>query len=87
MTNIDSSKAQDLTYGSNNVTENCGTLLVYVMVQCAMSSFMTVLYNQPFTHPANRHALKGNACILLTAGLMYPQNVTTPITIHRMFTI
>lgn len=32
-------------------------------------------------------AFKGRACILVTAGLIYPQNVTTPTMMHSMFTI
>ena len=35
-------------------------------------------------YAATLHALSGNACILITAGLMYPQNVTTPIRMQSM---
>jgi hypothetical protein len=32
-------------------------------------------------------AFRDRACILVTAGLMYPQNVTTPTMMHSIFTI
>lgn len=38
-------------------------------------------------YPAILHARNGNACILITAGLIYPQNVNTPIRIHSMLTM
>lgn len=38
-------------------------------------------------YPAILHARKGSACILITAGLIYPQKVNTPIRIHSMLTM
>lgn len=40
----------------------------------------------PNPYAAILHAFSGRACILITAGLMYPQNVTTPMIMHRIFT-
>lgn len=53
-----------------------------------LPSIMSISYmSSSASYAAIRHALNGNAWILMTAGLMYPQNVTTPITMHSMLTM
>jgi hypothetical protein len=47
-------------------------------------AFALPLYLQ-FVPSAILHALNGNACSLTAAGLIYPQNVTTPIITQTIF--
>jgi hypothetical protein len=70
-----------------------GIVIIWSLPSARGSSFLLRVSGIPFAYVVEAlygailQALNGRACILITAGLMYPQNVTTPMMMHNMFTM